>query len=111
MGQFFTQRVAIAGLISPLMLIHASAVWAAPPLEESSGEEVPEEILRTHIILDARSPIDGKPMTPAEYAEFQAKEQTLYQPPGSVSQEVKDVVAALRVRRFIKKFLPFIPIK
>ncbi|MDX2241738.1 MAG: hypothetical protein NW224_13720 [Leptolyngbyaceae cyanobacterium bins.302] len=110
MGRFSKQRLAIASLLSPLMLIHASTVLAAPPLEELPVEEVPEEILRTQIILDARSPIDGKPMTPAEYAELQAKEQAPFQPP-AVSQEVKDVVGALRVRRFIKKFLPFIPIK
>lgn len=113
MKRSLLQRIAIAGFLSPLMLAHSGVVLAAPQTEPEKlpVEEVPEEILRTEIILDARSPIDGKPMSPAEYAELQAEELTRYQPHGTVAQEVKDVVTALRVRRFIKKFLPFIPIK
>ena len=41
--------------------------WALPP-----DEEINEEVLRTEIITEARSPIDGQPLTPAEYAELQA---------------------------------------
>ena len=100
------QRMLIAGMLSPLTVIHSGAVLAVPP-----AEDVPEEILRTQIVLDARSPIDGKPMTPAEYAEFQAKQQAPFEPPPELSPQVRGVVRALRIRRFIKRFLPFIPIK
>lgn len=100
------QRVAIAGLLSPLTLVQPLSALALPP-----AEEIPEEILRTQIVLDARSPIDGSPLTPAEYAEFQTQQQAPYQPPPQVSPQVRGVVNALRLRRFIKRFLPFIPIR
>lgn len=101
------QRSTIAMMVSPLAMVQfAPLVQALPP-----AEDIPEEVLRTQIILDARSPIDGKPMTPVEYAELQTQEQTSYQPPPTLSSKVKSTVGLLRVRRFIKKFLPFIPIK
>jgi len=100
------RRVAIAGLLSPLTLVHSTIVFALPPVED-----VPEEILRTQIVLDARSPIDGKPMTPAEYAEFQAQQREALPAQAQLSPKVRGVVNALKIRRFIKRFLPFIPIK
>jgi len=45
-----------------------SSVAALPP-----PEDLPEEVLRSEIIIDARSPLDGSPMTAADYAELQAK--------------------------------------
>ena len=36
-------------------------------------EDIPEEILRTQIITEARSPYDGSPLTAAEYAEIQGR--------------------------------------
>ncbi len=44
-----------------------TAVIALPP-----PEDTPEEILRTQIIIEARSPIDGKPLNAAEYIQLQA---------------------------------------
>jgi hypothetical protein len=49
---------------------------ALPPPEDS-----PEEVLRTEIILEARSPVDGEPLTAAEYAELQAELQEGKYPP------------------------------
>ena len=47
--------------------------WAISP-ESALGlpppEDIPEEILRSGIITKARSPIDGQPMTAAEYAQL-----------------------------------------
>ncbi len=100
------QWLAIASLISPFTLLPLSPGLALPP-----PEDVPEEILRTHIVLDARSPIDGKPMTPAAYADLQNQQQTPFEPPPQVSPQVRGVVNALRIRRFVKRFLPFIPIR
>lgn len=101
------QRAAIAGLLSPLALMSSAGfALALPP-----AEDVPEEVLRTQIILDARSPIDGKPMTPADYAVLQAKQQATYQPASELPPKVRGVVGLLKLRKFIKTFLPFIPIK
>jgi hypothetical protein len=105
--QKIVQRVVIAGLLSPLTVVQSTVVFALPP-----ADDVPEEILRTQIVLDARSPIDGKPMTPAEYAAFQAQQEAAMQPPATqLSPQVRGVVTALKLRRFVKRFLPFIPIR
>uniref|UniRef100_A0A832H4A2 Glutathione S-transferase n=1 Tax=Oscillatoriales cyanobacterium SpSt-402 TaxID=2282168 RepID=A0A832H4A2_9CYAN len=101
------QRVVLAGFLSPIALLQSVGIALALP----PAEDMPEEVLRTQIILDARSPIDGKPMTPAEYAVLQTKQQTPYQPPSELSPQVKGVVGLLKFRKFVKTFLPFIPIK
>jgi len=66
-------------------------------------EDIPEEILRTEIILEARSPIDGSALNPAEYAELQAKLQE-----SSFGQElnpdIQEMIFLLQARKFIKTF-------
>ena len=99
-------RWAIATLLTPVTLMQAGIGWALPP-----EEDIPEEILRTEIIIDARSPIDGSPMTPAEYAEWEALQRELAELPPHVSPKVENLVRLLKLRRFIKRFLPIIPIK
>lgn len=100
------QRSTIASLLSPLVLASSSTAWALPPVQDT-----PEEVLRTEIILDARSPIDGKPMSPAEYAALQAKQQAPYQPPAPLAPKVRSTVTLLKIRKFVKTYLPFIPVK
>ncbi|MBF2029268.1 MAG: hypothetical protein IGS48_21325 [Oscillatoriales cyanobacterium C42_A2020_001] len=101
------RRATIAGLLSPIALLPSVGMALALP----PAEDMPEEVLRTQIILDARSPIDGKPMTPAEYAVLQTKQQSTYQPASELPSQVKGVVGLLKLRKFVKTFLPFIPIK
>jgi hypothetical protein len=100
------QRVAIATLLSPLVLLSSPSTWALPP-----ADDTPEEILRTEIILDARSPIDGKPMNPADYAAMQAERQAPYHPPAPLAPKARSTLTLLKVRKVIKTYLPFIPIK
>lgn len=101
------QRMMLGYILSPIALTPlAGAALALPP-----AEDVPEEILRTQIILDARSPIDGSPMTPAEYAELQAEKQTPFEAPAELAPKVESTVRLLKLRKFIKTVLPFIPIK
>lgn len=107
MRKRFVVRVVSVGLLSPMVIVSGvGTAWALPP-----AEDVPEEILRTQIILDARSPIDGKPLTPAEYAELQAALQAPLEPSTKLSPKVKNLIGLLKLRRFIKRYLPFIPIK
>ncbi len=100
------KRSTIATVLSPLVLLSSTTAWALP-----SAQDTPEEVLRTEIILDARSPIDGKPMDPAEYAALQAKQQTPDQPPAPLTPKVRFTVKLIKVRKFIKTYLPFIPIR
>ena len=69
-------------------------------------EEIPEEVLRTEIITEARSPLDNKPLTAAEYAELQAKLATSPFPP-ELSPKVRDIVQLLSLLKFFRIITPF----
>jgi hypothetical protein len=106
------QRYPVLMISSIIQLIGLSApVLAVPTVERQLVEDQPEEVLRAEIILDARSPVDGKPMSAAEYAQLQAESQAAYIPPEEVPPKLKSMVGLLKLRKFIKTVLPFIPIK
>lgn len=69
-------------------------------------EDMPEEVLRTEIITEARSPIDGKPLTAAEYAQLKAQleERTL---PPQVSPNIRHLIFLLRLRQLFRTIVPF----
>jgi hypothetical protein len=101
----------LVAVVSPLGWLSVPAVAQSKVETELAAEDQPEEVLRTEIILDARSPIDGTPMTAAEYAQLQAEEQAAYVPPPELPPKVRSTIGLLRLRKFIKTVLPFIPIK
>lgn len=73
----------------------------------SEDAEIPEEILRTEIITEARSPITGERLSAAEYAQLVA---ALEAPAGGnlVNQDIRYLVYLLQIRRALKPILPFI---
>ncbi len=77
----------------------------------SAQEDLPEEVLRAEIYTDARSPIDGKQLTAAEYTELMEKLRSLdsIPPEDFVSPKVREVIGLLKLRKFLKQFIPFIP--
>ncbi|UBF28465.1 hypothetical protein K9N68_11660 [Kovacikia minuta CCNUW1] len=87
-------------------LVTAESALALPPLED-----VPEEMLRTEIITGARSPLDGKPLTATEYAQLRA--ELAKAPPEKIvlAPVIRKQIRLLRLRKFIKTFFPFIPIR
>ena|GEM_PF-868659 len=97
---------AIASSLVLLMESWVGIAFALPP-----AVDVPEEVLRTEIILDARSPIDGRPMTPAAYAELQNQLNEPFEQPVELSGKLVNTVKLLKLRKFVKKYLPFIPLK
>ena len=80
-----------------------------PALALPPASDIPEEVLRTEIILEARSPVDGKPLNAAQYAELQAQLQTRSAPP-KLNPQVRDTIFLLRLRRTLRTFFPFLPI-
>jgi hypothetical protein len=67
---------------------------------------VPEEVLRTEIITEARSPIDGKSLTAAEYAQLQAQiQQSLFDP--ELNPQIRQLIFLLRVRQLLRTVAPF----
>ena len=72
------------------------------------AEDVPEEILRTEIIFEARSPLDGTPISPADYAQLQA-ELAAAQTSPTLNADIRRNIFLLQVRRVLKPIIPFIP--
>lgn len=99
-------RTTIAMVIVPTALTWASTARALPP-----PEDLPEEVLRTEIITGARSPIDGQPMTAAEYADLQAQLQVAPPSRPQVSRKVEKTVNLLKLRKFLKTVFPVLPIR
>jgi hypothetical protein len=91
----------LLALINLFALLNSSHSLALPP-----PEEIPEEVLRTEIILDGRSPVDGQPLSAAEYEELQADlAQSPYSP--ELEPEVQQIIFLLQIRKFFKTVIPF----
>jgi hypothetical protein len=92
-------------LVSSSLLWHlAVAVSALPP-----ADDIPEEVLRSEIIVDARSPIDGQPMTAQDYAELQVQLEHAEHATPPVSRRLKQTVQLLQLRKFLYTIFPFLP--
>lgn len=68
--------------------------------------DTPEEILRTEIIIEARSPVDGKPLTAGEYAELLTQLQT--GTPPKLTPKIREQVFLLRIRKALLQVFPFL---
>lgn len=91
----------------PYLAISASLLLAAPALALPPPEDTPEEILRTEIITEARSPLTGEPLSAADYAVLVEQLQDPNRNP-QVSPEVAQLIGLLQFRRVIRPILPFI---
>lgn len=89
-------------LMLSLVVATATPALALPP-----PEDTPEEILRTEIITEARSPLTGEPMSAAEYAVLMEQLQDPNRNP-QVNAEVAQLIRLLQLRRVVKPILPFI---
>lgn len=87
-----------SGLIASL----GSAALALPP-----PEEVPEEVLRTEIITEARSPLTGEPVSAVDYAALQERLRDPNTDP-VVNPDLAQLIELLRLRRIFKPILPFL---
>lgn len=89
-----------------LSLTFSVVLVSQPSLALPPSEDIPEEILRTEIILDARSPIDGQPLTASEYVQLQAQlAQSPY--PSNLNSEIQQLIFLLEIRKFFKTLTPF----
>ena len=79
----------------------AQTVSALPP-----PEDTPEEILRSEIILEGRSPLDNRPLSAAEYAQEQEKiAQSIYDP--ELDPQIRELIFLLNIRKLFKILTPF----
>jgi hypothetical protein len=85
----------ITSLFINLIPLTVQKAWSLPP-----KEDVPEEVLRTEIITEARSPIDGKLLSAAEYAQLQAQLQSPAVAP--LDPKIRETIFLLRVRQLLR---------
>lgn len=88
-------------LIGSLAVIKSTPVAALPP-----PEDIPEEVLRTQIITEGRSPVDGRLLPPEEYAELQAQLRESPFPP-QLDPTIQEKIFLLELLRFIRIVTPF----
>lgn len=75
--------------------------FALPP-----ADDVPEEILRTEIIFEGRSPMDGKPLSASEYEELQARlRESRFAP--QINEDIQQTIFLLQIRKLIQTIIPF----
>jgi len=92
--------------ISTFILVWVTSQLCKQVIAIPPREDIPEEILRTEIITAARSPLDGQPLTAAEYAELELQLQQGTTP--QLSPQIRDQVFLLRIRSTLTKLFPFL---
>ncbi|GAX37590.1 hypothetical protein [Nodularia sp. NIES-3585] len=95
-------------VVSTSILVWLTNTWGIAVVALPPPEDTPEEILRTEIILDARSPVDGKPLNAAEYAELQ--EQLQVSPPPKLSADLRQTIYLIQLRKALLQIFPFLDI-
>jgi hypothetical protein len=103
-------RMLLGGLV-PIITPIGILLQALPSLALPPPSDPPEEVLRTEIIGEARSAIDGQLLTAQQYAQLQAEIEAANQPEAVVPEKGRQLIGLLRLRKLLKTFLPFIPIK
>lgn len=78
----------------------------APSSADSESEDIPEEILRSEIIVEGRSPIDNQPLSASEYAEMQTKKQQSPYPP-TINPDLRQKIFLLQLLKMIRTLTPF----
>lgn len=95
-------RLSLTATLLSSMVTSLTPALALPPPEDE-----PEERLRTEIILEARSPLDGEPLTAAEYAELEAQLEAESRNIGTVPPNLRRLIGLLRLRKALQNILPF----
>jgi hypothetical protein len=88
----------------------ASAEPASAELLMPPPNDVPEEVLRTQITLEGRSPVDNQSLSAQDYADEAAETAAAVDQPRRVSEGGERLVFLLRLRKTFRILLPFVPI-
>lgn len=72
-------------------------------------EDTPEEILRTEIGLEGRSPFTGQPLSAADYAQLQAQLEEQLRTTPLAPVQFREIVFQLSILRGLRLILPFLP--
>ncbi|WP_144439440.1 hypothetical protein [Geminocystis sp. NIES-3709] len=68
-----------------------------------TSEDIPEEVLATEIIIEAKSPKDNQPLTAAEYTLLKEEIRVSNFPP-QIDSELRHKIFLLRILKLLKTF-------
>lgn len=91
----FPTAIALFSLLASL-----KPASALPP-----PEDLPEEVLRVEILTEARSPLNGEPLSAAEYAQLRARLAERGFPP-EIAPNIRQLIFMLELRRLINTVSP-----
>jgi len=93
------QQASVA--IAAVWLAIAEVGVALPP-----PDDIPEDVLRAQVILEGRSRVDGRPLSPVEYL---AEEEDLAtaNAPRKLDPDVRELVFLLQLLKFLRTVTPF----
>ncbi len=96
-------------LMQPILAIVSICQLFIPiaQADRSSAVDIPEEVLRAEIITEARSPIDGKPLSAIEFAELVLQiERQSERDDGTAAiannPQIKNLLFLIRLRGFLR---------
>lgn len=95
-------KAALGAITCLIGICWSNDVSALPP-----PEDTPEEVLRTEIILEARSPVTGEPLTAAQYAQLQEMLSQNSDP--LLSPQIRELIFLLQIRRVLRPVIPVLP--
>lgn len=94
----FSSRMLLS--LGLLVMINNFSVGALPP-----PEDIPEEVLATEILMEAKSPEDNQPLTPQEYALLK-EERGNSRFPAEVDSKLRHNIFLLRILKLMRSIVP-----
>lgn len=92
----------ITGLIAISMLTLSGEISVALP----PPSDIPEEVLRTDIIVEGRSSLNNEALTPQEKELLREKLQNSKFPP-QINPKIRQLIFLLQIRNAIRTVIPF----
>ncbi len=94
------RKLTVIGGSIVLVVIEGNIGLSLPP-----PEDIPEEILRTEIILEGNSPKDGAPLTVEDYQQVRKQLETSPFPP-QLNPKLQQLIFLLKLRKFFRTVIP-----
>ena len=111
MSKSFVKRIYRWAIRGPAIALVLTSLVPTSSAHAAGGEKDPEQVPPPAVVLELRSPLDGRPLTATEYEDLQAEIDRLNEVPPQVSPKIRRLVGLLKFRKFIKRVLPIVPIK